>query len=83
MNEIIKVLFILFLLLSKDLNYLTFHGHETHMIGRILFDEIERQAVRFPRKSIFFAHHVYRRTQHPVEYMASPDVPLGFKGIWK
>ena len=80
-----KISFILFLLLSKDLNFLVhFHRHETPMIGRILFDEIERRAkVWFPRKSIFFAHHVYQRIQHPVEYMASPDVPLGFKGVWK
>lgn len=84
-NEIVKLLFILFLLLSKDLNFLVhFHRHETPMIGRILLDEIERRAnVWFPRKSIFFAHHVYRRIQHPFEYMASPDVPLGFKGVWK
>ena len=54
------------------------------MIGRILFDEVERQAnFMCPRNSIVFAHHVYRRTQHPVEYRASPDVPLGFKGVRK
>lgn len=53
------------------------------MISRILFDEIERQAnIRFPRKSILPQHHVNRRTQLPHEQMASPDVPVGLKGVW-